>query len=112
MTAAALATMDVLENEGVLANCVEMGDYLHSCLQQLSARYTWCGEVRGRGLILGLQLDIEGAPLVKEALKRGLLINCTAGKVLRFVPPLIVNKGEIDHAMEVLDQVFAAFNKG
>lgn len=112
VTAAALATMDVLQNEGVLENCVEMGDYLRKSLEQLSTRYDFCGEVRGRGLILGLQLDIEGAPLVASALKRGLLINCTAGKVLRFVPPLTVNKGEIDHAMEILDQVLAEFSEG
>jgi len=112
VTAAALTTMDVLINEGVLDNCVEMGAYLRTCLEDLSTRYSCCGEVRGRGLILGLQLDIEGAPLVAAALKRGLLINCTAGKVLRFVPPLIVNKGEIDHAMEILDQVFAEFSEG
>ena len=112
VTAAALTTMDVLKNEGVLDNCVEMGAYLRTCLEDLSTKYSCCGEVRGRGLILGLQLDIEGAPLVTAALKRGLLINCTAGKVLRFVPPLIVNKGEIDHAMEILDQVFAEFSEG
>lgn len=86
MSAAALATMDVLLHEGVLENCVEMGNYLRQSLEQLSSKYTCCGEVRGRGLILGLQLDIEGAPLVTAALKKGLLINCTAGKVLRFVP--------------------------
>lgn len=112
VSAAALATMDVLLHEGVLENCVEMGNYLRQSLEQLSSKYTCCGEVRGRGLILGLQLDIEGAPLVTAALKKGLLINCTAGKVLRFVPPLIVNKGEIDHAIEILDQVFTEFCEG
>jgi acetylornithine aminotransferase len=112
VTAAALATMDVLLNEGVLENCVEMGAYLRQSLEQLSSKYTWCGEVRGRGLILGLQLDIEGAPMVAAALKHGLLINCTAGKVLRFVPPLTVNKGEIEHAIDILDRVFAQFDKG
>ncbi|MDY0290931.1 MAG: acetylornithine transaminase [Desulfuromonadaceae bacterium] len=112
VTAAALATLDVLENDGVLDNCVEMGAHLHACLKQLSTKFSWCGEVRGRGLIQGLQLDIEGAPLVAAALKKGLLINCTAGKVLRFVPPLIVTKGEIDLAMEILQQVFEEFSKG
>lgn len=107
VTAAALATLDVLVNDGVLENCVEMGDYLRQRLEELSARYSFCGEIRGRGLILGLQLNIEGAPIVKEALKRGLLINCTAGTVLRFVPPLVVTKTEIDHGMEILDAVFA-----
>ncbi|MDY0185963.1 MAG: aminotransferase class III-fold pyridoxal phosphate-dependent enzyme, partial [Desulfuromonadaceae bacterium] len=111
VTAAALATLDVLINDGVLENCVEMGNYLRQRLEELSARYSFCGEVRGRGLILGLQLSIEGAPLVKEALRRGMLINCTAGTVLRFVPPLIVTKAEIDHGMEILDAVFAQHNE-
>jgi acetylornithine/succinyldiaminopimelate/putrescine aminotransferase len=50
--------------------------------------------------------------MVAAALKHGLLINCTAGKVLRFVPPLTVNKGEIEHAIDILDRVFAQFDKG
>ena len=106
VTAAALGALDALLNDGVLQNCVEMGNYMRNRLEELSSKYECCGEVRGRGLMLGLQLSIEGAPLVKQALERGLLINCTAGTVLRFVPPLIVTREEIDQAIDILDTIF------
>jgi acetylornithine aminotransferase len=57
-------------------------------------------------LILGLQLDIPGADIVKKAMAKGLLINCTAGSVLRFVPPLVVSRDEVDQAMAILSDVF------
>jgi len=107
ITAAAVAAVRTLLNEGVMENCVAMGDYLRGKLEQLSQRYSFAGEVRGRGLILGLKLEIPGADIVKQAMDKGLLINCTAGSVLRFVPPLIVTMAEIDTAMEILDQVLA-----
>ncbi|MDY0397806.1 MAG: acetylornithine transaminase [Desulfuromonas thiophila] len=106
ITSAALAALDVLINEGVLDNCVAMGGYLRQRLEELCQRHDCAIEVRGRGLILGLQLNIEGAPLVKKALERGLLINCTAGKVLRFVPPLTVSRAEIDEALAILEPLF------
>ncbi|OQY25292.1 MAG: aspartate aminotransferase family protein [Desulfobacteraceae bacterium 4572_35.2] len=110
MTTAALATMNTLIDDGVLDNCVAMGAYLHDKLEQLSQRYSFAGEIRGRGLILGMKLDIPGADIVKEAMAKGLLINCTAGSVLRFVPPLIISRQEIDTAMEILDEVLSAIN--
>ncbi|OQY18836.1 MAG: aspartate aminotransferase family protein [Desulfobacteraceae bacterium 4572_35.1] len=107
ITAAAVAAVNTLLNDGVLDNCVEMGAYLRTKLEQLSEKYPFAGEVRGRGLILGLQLDIPGADIVKQAMVQGLLLNCTAGSVLRFVPPLIVTRTEIDTAMEILDGILA-----
>ncbi|MDY0190801.1 MAG: acetylornithine transaminase [Desulfuromonas sp.] len=107
ITTAAIASLRTLINDGVLENCVEMGAYLRSRLEQLSQRYSFAGEVRGRGLMLGLKLDIPGADIVKQAMKKGLLINCTAGSVLRLVPPLIVTRAEIDTAMDILDGVLA-----
>ncbi|MCD6526641.1 MAG: acetylornithine transaminase [Desulfuromonas sp.] len=106
MATTAVAALRTLLDDGVLDNCVAMGDYLRSKLEQLSTRYPFAGEVRGRGLILGLQLGIPGADIVKQALQQGLLINCTAGNVLRFVPPLIVSRDEIDQAMEILELLF------
>ncbi|MBN2644904.1 MAG: acetylornithine transaminase [Desulfuromonadaceae bacterium] len=106
VTRAALAALDTLINDGVLENCVAMGAYLRQRLEDLASRYAFAGEVRGRGLILGLQLEIEGAIFVKKALERNLLINCTAGKVLRFVPPLTVTRAEIDQAMDILEPLF------
>lgn len=106
--AAAVAAMRALTETGILENCVAMGDYLYQTLLQLKDKHSLVRQVRGRGLILGMELAVEGADLVVQALQRGLLINCTGGKVLRFVPPLIVTRTEIDQAMEILDEVLAA----
>ncbi len=105
MAHAALAAMRTLINDGVLDNCVAMGAYLRGRLEQLRDRYTFVKEVRGRGLILGMELTIPGADIVLEALHRGLLINCTADTVLRFLPPLIVTREEIDEAVTLLDDI-------
>ncbi len=107
VTAAAVATMKVLLEGSVLANCVTMGEYLRSKLEQLKDKYPVITEVRGRGLILGMQLSIEGGGIVKTALERGLLLNCTVGTVLRFVPPLIVTSAEIDQMIATLDSILA-----
>jgi acetylornithine/N-succinyldiaminopimelate aminotransferase len=107
MTAAAVAAMNVLLHEGVLENCRTMGDYLRSRLEELKSRYPFIRQVRGRGLILGMELAFEAGGIVKTALQRGLLINVTVGNVLRFLPPLIVTREEIDEAMAVLDGILA-----
>ncbi len=104
---AALATMRTMVEEGILDNCREMGAYLTGQLEKLQTKYTFIKQVRGRGLIIGMELDIEGGPLVTAAMERGLLINCTVGNVLRFLPPLIVSRTEIDEAMHILDAVLA-----
>jgi acetylornithine aminotransferase len=106
LAAAGIAAMKVLLEEHILDNCVAMGDYLKLQLEQLQNKYSFIKNVRGRGLILGMELTIEGAEIVKTALDRGLLINCTVGKVLRFVPPLIVTQKEIDLMIEILDGIF------
>ncbi|OHB24871.1 MAG: acetylornithine aminotransferase [Desulfuromonadaceae bacterium GWC2_58_13] len=107
VTAAGVAAMKVLLEDGVLENCVAMGDTLRHRLEELRNRYPFVVAVRGRGLILGMELSIEGAPIVNKALERGLLLNCTVGKVLRFVPPLTVTAAEIDEAMSILDGILA-----
>ena len=106
MTAAGVASMREIISNGVLDNCTTMGAYLHFRLAELKNRYDWIREVRGRGLILGMELEIDGGGLVVKAMEQGLLINCTVGKVLRFVPPLIVSRNEIDQAVEILEAVF------
>ena len=111
MSAAALATMKVLLEDGILENCIAMGDYLRRQLQALQEKYPFILEVRGRGLILGMELTIEGGDMVKTALERGLLINCTVGKVLRFLPPLTVSKAEIDKMVEILDGILVEYQE-
>ena len=106
LAAAAVAAMKVFINGDVLKNSVTMGDYLRTRLGQLQTKYSFVAQVRGRGLMVGMELTIEGGEIVKTALNRGLLINCTAGKILRFVPPLIVTTGEVDQMIEILDGIF------
>jgi len=107
VTAAAVATMKVLLEDGVLENSRAMGAYLHRQLEKLKDKYGFIKAIRGRGLIIGMELSIEGGSIVTNALSRGLLINCTMGNILRFVPPLIVTGDEIDRMIGILDGILA-----
>ncbi len=107
VTAAAVTSIKVLLEDGVLANCQAMGDYLCQQLEKLKAKYSFIKTIRGRGLIIGMELSIDGGNIVTNALTRGLLINCTMGHVLRFVPPLIVTRKEIDQMIGILDGILA-----
>ncbi|HEX9777969.1 MAG TPA: aspartate aminotransferase family protein [Geopsychrobacteraceae bacterium] len=111
MAAAGVAAFRVLLEDGILSNCLAMGDYLRQQLETLKDKYNFVVDVRGRGLMLGMELSIEGGEMVKTALQRGLLINCTVGKVLRFVPPLIVGKEEIDQMISILEGIFIDYQK-
>ena len=111
MASAVVAATKVLINDGILENCREMGRYLQVRLEELRDRYSFVSQVRGRGLILGMELTIEGGDIVKKALSRGLIINCTVGKVLRFLPPLTVNREEIDEAVGILDGILSEQTK-
>jgi acetylornithine/N-succinyldiaminopimelate aminotransferase len=84
-----------------------MGEYFLSKLTALKAKFSFIKEVRGRGLILAAELDREGAAITDACLRDGLLINCTVGKVLRFIPPLIVTKVEIDEGFAIIEKVLA-----
>ena len=103
--AAARATLQTMLDEGVLDHCQKAGGYFLAKLQALKARHAIISGVRGRGLMLACALTIEGADIVKTCQERGLLINCTGGKTLRFVPPLIITQKDIDAAISILDVV-------
>jgi acetylornithine aminotransferase len=105
--AAGIATLKELIKPELLAHANDMGDYLRKQLVELKERYSFAIAVRGRGLMLAMELAVEGGEIAKRALDKGLLMNCTAGKVLRFVPPLIVSKGEIDQMITILDGLLA-----
>jgi acetylornithine/N-succinyldiaminopimelate aminotransferase len=103
---AALATLDVLlEGNYLLDNCIQMGNYLFERLKFLQQRHSCVLDIRGKGLLIGLELSIVGQPIVRDCLERGLLINCTMDRVLRFVPPLIIMKEEIDLLISALDEI-------
>ncbi len=105
-TAAGVAAFTTLLEEGMLENCKKMGDYFLSQLEAIQKKFPFVKEVRGKGLILGIELKIDGSSIVKEMLRRKILINCTMGNVLRFLPPLIVTQEEIDRVIEALEEVF------
>ncbi|HWR89959.1 MAG TPA: acetylornithine transaminase [Dissulfurispiraceae bacterium] len=107
--AAAIATIEtILEDGFVLDNCVRMGGYLLTKLQQLQSDYPdSIIDVRGRGLIIAMELTFDGASVVKSCLERGVLINCTAGNVLRFTPPLITQERDIDRLTDVIEEVLS-----
>lgn len=105
--AAALATLEtVLEDGFILDHCNRMGLYFLDRLQQLKDYHQQITEVRGKGLLIGMELTRDGMPIVNACLERGVLINCTGGgNVLRFLPPLTVEEKDIDHVVSVLDEV-------
>ena len=105
--AAGVAVIETLLSDGVLENCQKMGDYFLNKLEVLKGKFSFITGVRGQGLILGAELDRDGAGIAATCLDEGLLINCAAGKVLRFIPPLIVTKDEIDHGMDILEKILA-----
>lgn len=105
VTSVAKVVLKTLLEDGVIDHCREMGDYFKEKLMNLGKRYDFIKEVRGYGLILGMELDRRGAPIVEACMKRGFLINCAQEKVLRFLPPLIIGKDDIDLLIKTLDEI-------
>ena len=103
--AAGVATVKTMIQDNILEQSCKTGEYFLSQLKQLQQKHQIINEIRGRGLMLACGLNIEGSDIVNECLKRGLLINCTGGKTLRFVPPLILTTQEVDQAIAILDVV-------
>jgi acetylornithine/N-succinyldiaminopimelate aminotransferase len=106
VAAAALRVVKALVEEGVLRNCEGVGRYFEDQLLELKSKYAFIREVRGKGLLLGLDLACDGVSVVKACMERGFLINCTQEHILRFIPPLIIREGQIDSLIVCLDAVF------
>ena len=105
VTAVSKAVVTSLLEDGWIDHCRVVGDYFKERLEELAKKYDFIKEVRGQGLILGVEMMIPGAEVVKAMMEKGFLINCTQEKVLRFIPPLIVEKEEIDLLVETLENV-------
>jgi acetylornithine aminotransferase len=105
--AAAIATVRTILEDGLLSRCEEIGEYLTGELEALGKKYSFVKEVRGVGLMIGMSLAVPGADIVKKGHDRGVLLNVTHDTVLRFVPPLVVAKQEIDAMIAILDGIFA-----
>jgi len=106
--AVAIAVIDHIEKENLLAHVTEVGDYFQAQLRSLAKRHGAIVDVRGRGLMIAAELD--SADLAKltvaEMLKRHILINCTSDTVLRFLPPYILERAHVDTAILALDEIF------
>jgi predicted acetylornithine/succinylornithine family transaminase len=105
---AAIATIETLLEDGfILDQCNRMSEYFIERLGDLKDKFpTLITNIRGLGLLLGMELTMECTPIVNACLDLGVLVNCTAEKVLRFIPPLIVQKKDIDQLIHVLEKVF------
>lgn len=104
--AAGIAVIEAIESDKLLDNAVGMGDYARGKFHQLKEKYPVIDHVRGKGLMLGIQLTMPGAPVVSRCLEKGLRINCTQETVLRFMPSMTVTAQEIDRAVDIMDQAF------
>jgi 4-aminobutyrate aminotransferase len=120
--AAALATLDVIERDDLVANAERVGAHALQRLHELKDRHALVGDVRGRGLLLGLDLVLDrdsksparaaAEQVLYHALSRGLSFKTTMGNVLTLTPPLTVTVAQMDHAIDILDEGLAAVQRG
>lgn len=103
--AAALATLETIEKENLMANAVAMGACLTDGLKKLAARHDCIQGVRGLGLMIGLALNVPAKPVEAKLREQGVLTIATGESVLRFVPPLVISAPQIDQALAILDKV-------
>lgn len=104
---AALGVIKAIYAEKMMKNVKAQGPYLVSLLEELKSKYDIIKEVRGLGLMIGVELTIDGTAIFKECFNRGLIINCTQGNVLRIMPALNVTRRQINKAMHILDGAIA-----
>lgn len=104
--AAALATLDAIEEENLVQNAAEIGAYFHKKLEELRAARNDIVEIRGKGLMVAVEMNRGDAPIIgQECLKRGLIVNPIGSDIIRFLPALIVGKSEVDEAVGILKEV-------
>ena len=107
--AAVYATLTTIKSEGLVDKVAEKGEYFKNELRKLQEKYPdKVTDVRGLGLMLGMEVVGEGKPSVESCLENHVIVNCTAGNVIRIVPPLIISKEEIDIVVAALDKALAA----
>ncbi|MHC4474712.1 MAG: acetylornithine/succinylornithine family transaminase [Planctomycetota bacterium] len=105
--AAAVAVIEAIEEENLLGNAVDLGQYTMEKLEQLKQKQHIIDHVRGVGLMIGVQLTGPGGEIVDKCLDRGLRINCTQGSVIRFMVPLVATREMVDKAIEIFDGVLS-----
>jgi acetylornithine aminotransferase len=105
VTAAGVAAIRAVLEEGLLNRAEEMGEYLVGELERLKEKYEIITDVRGIGLMIGMELSVPAGDIVVKGLERGVLLNVAQDRVLRFVPPLVVTKQEVNEMIAVLDGI-------
>ncbi|WP_418576446.1 aspartate aminotransferase family protein [Phascolarctobacterium succinatutens] len=106
--AAVYATLTTIKSEGLVDKVAEKGEYFKNELRKLQEKYPdKVTDVRGCGLMLGMEVAGEGKPIVESCLANNVIVNCTAGNVIRIVPPLIISREEIDIVVAALDKALA-----
>ncbi len=104
--ATALEFLSIIEDEKLLENIRERGAELRDGLSALAAKFPFIREIRGEGLMIGIELSIDGAPFVQQAMLKGLLINCTHDFTLRLLPPFLVTRAQVRQFLRLLEQLF------
>ncbi|HEX8873347.1 MAG TPA: aspartate aminotransferase family protein, partial [Nitrosospira sp.] len=107
--AAALTTLEVIEEEDLLRNSMELGDFMRTTLKAQLADLHDVNQIRGQGLMIGIELSRPCGELVKEALRQGLLINVTSDRVVRLLPPLVMQRGEAEQVVNILSAMIRKF---
>lgn len=112
--AVAIAVIEAIEKDGLLAKATAVGDYFQERLRGLKEKHDAIVDVRGKGLMVAAELDSAelGKTAVAQMLKRHILINCTSDTVLRFLPPYILEKTHVDTAIAALDEIFTEYATG
>ena len=106
VTAAARATVKTILDENLAVNAVKMGNYLAGGLMELKGQYP-VKEVRGKGLLRGMVMDVDAKPLAAKCIENGLVTICTNDYVLRFLPPLNINTGHVEEAVDIVEKSMA-----
>jgi acetylornithine/N-succinyldiaminopimelate aminotransferase len=106
---AALTTLEVIEEDDLLKNAMELGDFMRSMFKAQLAGLPGIRQIRGQGLMIGIELSKPCGDLVREALKQGLLINVTSDKVVRLLPPLIMQRSEAEQVVNTLSAIIEEF---
>ena len=108
---AAKVVLTKLLKENLLDNVKETGRYLKSSLNKLAEKYSVIKDVRGLGLMVGAELTVPAKEIMNRCMKKGLLVIGAGTHVMRFVPPLIISKGDIDRAINIIDEVLGELNE-
>ncbi len=105
VTSAAIEVVKIISDPEFLKQCREKGAYLRERLASLKDKHSTIKEIRGKGLLVGMEIDGDAGKVVSQCMEKGYVINAIQGKILRFAPPLIIKKEEIDGLIEALDAV-------